>query len=97
MKHVKLFEAFINEEKINVRKEIKTLKSYGYDAEPWGDGIVVRNHTAPNPNWDGTVDFSWDPEEGIYSNDDRYSGDDHSYRQFLEILDEPTWFEGEWD
>lgn len=89
-------ESVVNEEKINVRKEIKDLKRMGYDAEDWGSGIVVRNHTAPNPNWHGTTDYVWDPEDGIYSDDDRYSGDDHSYSQFLEILDEPTWFEGEW-
>ena len=97
MKHVKLFEQFVNEEKIKVKKEIKELKRMGYNAEKWGDGIIIRDHTAPNPNWDGTVDYSWTPSEGIYSDDDQYSGEDQSYDKFLDILDCPGCYEGQWE
>jgi len=96
MKHVKLFEQFINEEKINVKKEVKRLKKMGYDASEWGDGIMVDGVDAPNSNYDGKVTMSWDSEEGIYSDDDRYNGDDHSYDKFLDIIEYPTDTEGKW-
>jgi len=96
MKHVKLFEQFINEEKINVKKEVKRLKKMGYDASEWGDGIMVDGVDAPNPNYDGKVTMVWD-EEGIYSDDDRYAGDDHSYDKFLDIIEYPEDTEGEWE
>jgi hypothetical protein len=92
-----IIESVVNEAKINVKKEVKRLKSMGYDAEVWGDGISVDGVDAPNSNYNGKVIMSWDPEDGIYSDDDRYSGSDHSYDKFLDILENPEWTEGEWD
>lgn len=97
MKHVKLFEQFVNEAKMNVKKEVKRLKQMGYDASAWGDGIMVDGVDAPNPNHDGKVTMTWDSEEGIYSDDDRYSGDDHSYDKFLDIIEYPEDTLGEWE
>lgn len=97
MKHVKLFEQFVNEAKINVKKEVKRLKQMGYDASAWGDGIMVDGVDAPNSNYDGKVTMAWDSEEGIYSDDDRYAGDDHSYDKFLDIIEYPEDTEGEWE
>jgi hypothetical protein len=97
MKYVKLFEAFVNEAKINVKDEVKRLKSMGYKkAKVSGAGIVVDGIDAPNSNYNGKVTMSWDPKEGIYSDDDRYSGNDHSYNKFLDILENPESTEGKW-
>ena len=97
MKHIKLFEQFVNEEKININKEIKRLKQMDYNAEKWDDGIIVRDHTAPNPDWDGTADYVWSPSDGIYCNDSKYAGDDQDYDTFLAILYWPTNYNDEWE
>ena len=72
------------------------LKKDGYNAEIWGDGILVSGVDSPNPNYEGTVDMVWD-EDGIYSDDNRYSGDDHSYDKFLDIIAYPEDYNGQWE
>ena len=97
---VPAFESVVNEEmsKAELKKAVKSLKKDGYDAKIWFDnGILVNDVDSPNPNYSGTVDMSWDPEEGIYSDDDRYSGDDHSYSQFLDIIEYPEDYNGQWE
>ena len=98
---VPAFESVVNEKisKAELKKMVKALKKDGHKAEIayWGSGIIVNDVDPPNPNYSGTVDMSWDEEEGIYSDDDRYSGDDHSYSQFLDIIEYPEDYEGQWE
>ena len=96
MKHVKLFEQFVNEEKINIKKEVKRLKKMGYDASAWNDGIMVDGINPPNSNYGGTVTMAWD-SWGIYCDDDNYAGNDESYAKFLDIIEYPENTVGEWE
>ena len=74
-KHVKLFEEFINEKRVN-RSDLKELQDdYGYEAELDGDTIYV---TGENP-WedDHEYTFSWDGENA-------YCGTDISDSEYTE-------------
>lgn len=72
MKHVKLFEQFLNEAKVT-QKDVKVLKKLGYDAELSSGQITVED--GPNP-WgdDNTYTYYWDGEN-VYSDTDPMPSD----------------------
>ena len=90
---VPAFESVVNEKvsKAELKKMVKSLKKAGHDAKIayWGTGIVVRDED------DGTVEYSWDPEDGIFADDAEYLGADHSYDKFIDIIEYPEDYEGE--
>ena len=103
---VPAFESTVNEKisKAELKKRVKALKKSGYDAEIWFDNILVRAEDAPLGygaaaylGSDNMVDYIWDPEEGISSDEYMYTGDDHSYDKFLHIIDNPEDYEGQWE
>ena len=91
-------ESVVNEEmsKSEIKKEVKRLKKMGYDAHEFYGDIRVDGVDAPNPNWDGKISLTWSPD-GIYADDDQYSGDDQSYNKFLDILEYPEDYNGQFE
>ena len=88
----------VNEEmsKSEIKKEVKRLKKDGYNASVWGNGILVSDIDAPNQYHGGTIDVIWD-EDGISSDGEQYTGDDQSYDRFLDIIQYPEDYNGQWE
>jgi len=84
MKHVKLFEQFLNEAKVT-QKDVKKLQKWGYDASLHSGTITVED--GPN-HWDddNTYTYYWDGED-VYSDTDPTPSDGTYYKSCTTVDD----------
>ena len=89
MKHVKLFEQFVNERRLNKRDARELQDDYGYDAHLEDDFIAVYGE---NPWDDGhEYTFTWDGENAYSEtdfSDSTYSEPVTSAEEFSMAIDD---------
>ena len=105
---VPAFESVVNEEmsKAELKKAVKSLKKDGYDASVYksygGHGIRVITDIKYERGF-GMADEThrdvwliWEPD-GIFLDDYEYTGTDKSYDKFLDIIEYPEDYQGQWE
>ena len=92
MKHVKLFEQFLNEAKVT-QKDVKKLQKWGYDASLHSGTITVED--GPN-HWDddNTYTYYWDGEnvssETDAPSDAQYSKTCSTVEDFMNAMEDSS-------
>lgn len=105
MKHIKLYEEFVNEQ-VDLKKLAKQVTDEteeGYKAKVLnGEEVVVMKGPVPNPDSNvKSIVWGWNPNDGAWTEGkygvSYYTGDCKTIEDFIELLDNPEETNDMWD